>query len=255
MLAILTLGAHSCVHSFAYPEIILMLTYNPHFSLCVFCDFRATVGRSASDSEIHFVDGSLHCEERRRSAAEQHRHNAHPALHQLHRPQQQPCCWFVHILKAFHFFVICYLTFPRIQILKDREKRFFDTNLGYYSVWGLNVLFSIRILEFCRNLNTTQLKSFHRLLFFCPLSCFQSWWVKASCPSSHLKRWRASACPLPLLTTLWSSNWKSCASSPLGPTGLPMRDWPTGRFDTDHAATATLTRPWLPSTRGWDHQK
>lgn len=61
--------------------------------------FRAAVGRSVSDGEVYSADGSLHCEEGGRSAAQQHRHHAHPALHQLLRPHQQPHRWSVHILK------------------------------------------------------------------------------------------------------------------------------------------------------------
>lgn len=57
-----------------------------------FCVFRASVSWSTSDGEVHSVDGSLHCEERCCSAAQQYRHYAYPALHQLHRPHQQPCC-------------------------------------------------------------------------------------------------------------------------------------------------------------------
>ena len=72
--------------------------------------FRAAVSRSASDGEVHSVDGSLHCEERRRSAAQQHRHHAHPALQQLPRPHQQPCCWSVH----FHFISVSYIMFIRL---------------------------------------------------------------------------------------------------------------------------------------------
>lgn len=65
-------------------------------TVVVFCVSRAAVGWSAADCEVHSVDGSLRCEEGRRSAAQQHRHHAHPALRQLHRPHQQPCCWSVH---------------------------------------------------------------------------------------------------------------------------------------------------------------
>lgn len=89
-----------------YIHITFMIIYDPLQHVCVgvahccVCAFRAAVGRSASDGEVHSVDGSLHCKERRCSAAQQHRHHAHPALHQLHRPHQQPCCWSVHILKA-----------------------------------------------------------------------------------------------------------------------------------------------------------
>lgn len=90
-----------------YHHITFLIVYKPQCSMCVgilftvvVCSFRATVGRSASDGEVHSVDGSLRSEEGRRSAAQQHRHHAHPALYQLHRPHQQPYSWSVHIWKA-----------------------------------------------------------------------------------------------------------------------------------------------------------
>ena len=95
---------HMCFCRSDYHHITFMIVYKPQCSMCeaflftvVVCSFRATVGRSASDGEVHSVDGSLRSEEGRRSAAQQHRHHAHPALYQLHRPHQQPNSWSVHI--------------------------------------------------------------------------------------------------------------------------------------------------------------
>lgn len=66
----------SFIHTFFSILIIAM----GFFFFCVCVYFRATVGRSAPDGEVHSLDGSLHCEKRRCSAAQQHGHHAHLAL-------------------------------------------------------------------------------------------------------------------------------------------------------------------------------
>lgn len=119
--------------------------------------------------------------------------------------------------------------------------------------WGLHRCSCIGSEPSCAHKQTHRYGAlnFTRPSFLSP-SCVQSWWVKALCPFSRLKRWRASAFLRPLPTTLWSFSWRFCVLSRPGLTGPPMRGWLMGRSAIDHGATVILTHRWPPSTRGWD---